>query len=71
MARNIEDRSGVYNYDVDPISYKKARKRLQNRESAVRSRLKKREELDLLEAQVRELSESKAAMEAQNEELRR
>ena len=50
MARNIEDRSGVYNYDVDPISYKKARKRLQNRESAVRSRLKKREELDLLEA---------------------
>lgn len=50
MARNIEDRSGVYNYDVDPINYKKARKRLQNRESAVRSRMKKREELDALEA---------------------
>lgn len=27
-SKNIEDKSGVYNYDVDPDAYKKARKRL-------------------------------------------
>lgn len=27
-SKNITDKSGVYNYDVDPDAYKKARKRL-------------------------------------------
>ena len=34
----IQDKNGAYSYLDDPIEYKKARKRLQNRESAVRSR---------------------------------
>ena len=38
MVQAIEDKSGIFDYANDPIAYKKARKRLQNRESAVRSR---------------------------------
>jgi hypothetical protein len=34
----IHDKNGAYSYLEDPIEYKKARKRLQNRESAMRSR---------------------------------
>jgi len=49
------DRSGAYSYADDPLNYKKARKRQQNRESAVRSRTKKKEEVEILEAKVREL----------------
>jgi len=49
LEKAIEDKSGVFNYNENPNAYKKARKRLQNRESAVRSRLKKRAELDILE----------------------
>jgi len=44
---------------------------LQNRESAVRSRVKKREEVDDLEDVVRRLQEEKAAMETENKELKR
>ena len=36
------DRNGLFNYEEDPVEYKKARKRMQNRESAVRSRMRKR-----------------------------
>jgi len=42
LEQQIIDRSGNYDYAEDPTQYKKARKRLQNRESAVRSRMKKR-----------------------------
>lgn len=42
-------------FENDPEEYKKARKRLQNRESAVRSRFKKREEVETLELMVRKL----------------
>ena len=49
LEQQIVDRSGNYDYREDPNQYKKARKRLQNRESAVRSRQKKRNEMDLLE----------------------
>ena len=38
LEQQIVDRSGNYDYREDPNQYKKARKRLQNRESAVRSR---------------------------------
>lgn len=55
MEQAIVDRSGAYDYAEDPKNYKKARKRLQNRESAVRSRLKKRNEMEVLEEQVRKL----------------
>lgn len=56
----------MFSYEDDPSRYKKARKRLQNRESAIRSRVKKREEVSELEAIVRKLEESKAAMESEN-----
>lgn len=38
----IFDKNGEYTYLEDPVEYKKARKRLQNRESAVRSRQRKK-----------------------------
>ena len=47
----IQDKNGAYSYLEDPVEYKKARKRLQNRESAVRSRQRKKsyqEELEQL-----------------------
>lgn len=62
MGEDIRDKSGTYNYDEDPIKYKKARKRLQNRESAVRSRTKKKEELELLQKQIKNLSEQRDAL---------
>ena len=71
LEQAIVDRSGAYDYAQDPAQYKKARKRLQNRESAVRSRLKKRNEMEVLEEQVRKLQEQKAAVESANEELKR
>ena len=43
LEQKISDRTGSYCYAEDPSLYRKARKRLQNRESAVRSRLKKRQ----------------------------
>jgi len=49
----IKGKNGVLTYEEDPERYKKARKRLQNRESAIRSRIKKREEIDKLEDVVR------------------
>jgi len=69
MEQAIKDKTGVYNYDNDPVMYKKARKRLQNRESAVRSRTKKKEELELLQKQIAELSEQKAEIARENEAL--
>ena len=71
MEQAIVDRSGAYDYARDPQNYKKARKRLQNRESAVRSRLKKRNEMEVLEEEVRKLQQQKAAVESANEELLR
>lgn len=55
LEQAIVDRSGAYEYADDPSNYKKARKRLQNRESAVRSRMKKRQEMEALEEEVRKL----------------
>lgn len=62
QEQEIQDKSGKYNYDDDPIMYKKARKRLQNRESAVRSRTKKKEELEVLQAQISKLKEENATV---------
>lgn len=71
LEQAIVDRGGAYKYDADPQAYKKARKRLQNRESAVRSRMKKRQEVEVLEEQIRELAEQKAAVDSANDELKR
>lgn len=53
LEQQIVDKTGKFTYEEDPGQYKKARKRLQNRESAVRSRLKKKQEIDELEEKVR------------------
>ena len=45
----IIDKNGAYSYLEDPQEYKKARKRLQNRESAVRSRQRKKNYQEVLE----------------------
>lgn len=55
LQQAIVDKAGVINFQDDPEQYKKARKRLQNRESAVRSRVKKREEVETLEIIVKQL----------------
>lgn len=50
----IVDKNGAYSYLEDPSEYKKARKRLQNRESAVRSRQRKKNYQEILEGQIDE-----------------
>lgn len=42
LQNEIFDKNGKFSYQEDPSEYKKARKRMQNRESAVRSRMRKR-----------------------------
>jgi hypothetical protein len=49
LQDSIIDKNGAYNYLEDPNEYKKARKRLQNRESAVRSRQRKKNYQEVLE----------------------
>ena len=51
----IVDKNGAYTYLEDPVEYKKARKRLQNRESAVRSRHRKKTYQETLEKQIEDL----------------
>lgn len=52
LEQDILDKQGVFKYTDDPKTYKKARKRLQNRESAVRSRSRKATELTELREEV-------------------
>lgn len=49
LKDQIVDKNGAYSYLDDPNQYKKARKRLQNRESAVRSRQRKKSHQEELE----------------------
>jgi len=53
----IVDKNGAYSFLEDPVEYKKARKRLQNRESAVRSRQRKKNYQETLEQQLDEQSQ--------------
>lgn len=46
----IADNQGIYFYDYDPRDYKKARKRMQNKDSAIRTRMKKKAYYDSIEA---------------------
>lgn len=57
LQDQINDKNGVYSYLDNPVEYKKARKRLQNRESAVRSRMRKKTYQEELEGQIREQQE--------------
>jgi bZIP transcription factor len=52
LEEAIEDKNGRFCYEEDPSEYKKARKRMQNRESAVRSRLRKKYHQDELEIKI-------------------
>lgn len=52
LMNEIIDKNGAYSYLEDPQEYKKARKRLQNRESAVRSRQRKKNYQEILEGQI-------------------
>jgi ribonuclease HII len=78
LEEAIRDRNGEYNYEEDPLEYKKARKRMQNRESAVRSRMRKRYNQDVLEDRIDELekiqkdiNEQNAGLAAQNALLKK
>lgn len=52
LVEKILDKNGVFDYLNNPTEYKRARKRLQNRESAVRSRLRKKYYQDELEEKI-------------------
>ena len=65
----IFDKNGAYTYLDDPVEYKKARKRLQNRESAVRSRHRKKTYQETLEKQIEDLTTLKDRALAQNKHL--
>jgi len=52
LTDQIADKNGTYSYLEDPVEYKKARKRMQNRESAVRSRQRKKSYQEELECKI-------------------
>lgn len=62
----IIDKNGAYTYLDDPVEYKKARKRLQNRESAVRSRHRKKTYQETLEQQIEELQQENRDLKQSN-----
>ena len=62
----IIDKNGAYTYLEDPIEYKKARKRLQNRESAVRSRHRKKTYQETLEQAIEELQDKNHELKKSN-----
>eukprot|EP00825_Cyclidium_porcatum_P033100 TRINITY_DN35189_c0_g1_i2.p1 TRINITY_DN35189_c0_g1~~TRINITY_DN35189_c0_g1_i2.p1 ORF type:complete len:314 (+),score=41.24 TRINITY_DN35189_c0_g1_i2:414-1355(+) len=53
----ICDQNVMYKYEDDPVEYKKARKRIQNRQSATRVRYRKKNYACSLESQLEELKE--------------
>lgn len=66
----IYDKNGMeITYDVDPNEYKKARKRIQNRESAVRSRTRKKWYFTELELRVEYLEEENKRLSTANATL--
>jgi hypothetical protein len=65
----IFDKNGAYSYLEDPVEYKKARKRLQNRESAVRSRQRKKSYQEELENAIDDQNEIIDKLTRKNKEL--
>lgn len=61
----------VYDPDVDPEEYRKARKRIQNRESAVRSRMKKKENNKQFEEELDFLRKENYRLNFENTSLKR
>lgn len=61
----------VYDPDIDPEEYRKARKRIQNRESAVRSRMKKKENNKQFEAELDFLRKENYRLNFENNSLKR
>ena len=70
LQDSIVDKNGEYNYLEDPQEYKKARKRLQNRESAVRSRQRKKCYQEILEGQIEQQKKQIEELIKANEELK-
>mmetsp|Transcript_11348 Transcript_11348/g.9756 ORF Transcript_11348/g.9756 Transcript_11348/m.9756 type:complete len:213 (+) Transcript_11348:123-761(+) len=73
----IHDGTKVYRYEDNPSEYKKARKRIQNRESACRVRSRKKNyveeievEMDALRNENSELKVKNASLEAENNVLK-
>lgn len=67
----IVDKNGAYSFLEDPVEYKKARKRLQNRESAVRSRQRKKNYQETLEQQLDEQSRDLDRVTLERDHLKR
>jgi hypothetical protein len=59
----IVDQYGVFEFDKDPDGYKKARKRQQNRESALRARDKRVMKMETVEARFERLKKKSEVLE--------
>ncbi|CAI2371595.1 unnamed protein product [Moneuplotes crassus] len=62
----IRDQYGVFEYDKDPEGYKKARKRQQNRESALRARDKRANKMETVESRLQKIEDKSSKMEKEN-----
>ena len=65
----IIDNNTVYNYEDDPSEYRKARKRIQNRESATRVRNRKKNHVEILEDDITGLKRMNMELKQQNSAL--
>jgi hypothetical protein len=62
----IVDQYGVFEYDKDPEGYKKARKRQQNRESALRARDKRVNKIETIEQRLEKIQKKSSNLEQEN-----
>jgi len=65
----ILDNGMVYNYEDDPNEYRKARKRIQNRESATRVRNRKKNHVEILEDEINDMKKSYNELQRENNML--
>jgi hypothetical protein len=65
----LHDGVRMYKYEENPMEYKKARKRLQNRESAARVRYKKKNFAEEAEVQIEDLKKENATLQLKNATL--
>jgi regulator of replication initiation timing len=65
----ILDNNAVYRYEDDPNEYRKARKRIQNRESATRVRNRKKTHVEELADEIIILKQEKSELKVQNASL--
>lgn len=62
----IVDQYGVFEYDKDPEGYKRARKRQQNRESALRARDKRVNKMETIEQRLEKIQKKSSNLEQEN-----